>query len=190
MSTQCNCEKQFSQIVLIQTIQFSLSTVSMSKTVLFQTIQFCISTQFSSIWPIDMTQSAATTPDQSGLGSDGNKRGTLHFPKLRHYWNLTIRLYSVIYRTLVGEVLPLGRDAVSVFNSPSRLGNYCIGVIWQIRNWLYFYFSSLHRILWLGLKVFYDYFIWYLFRITWWRRMNIILDWKEIFDTFWIFVKE
>ena len=37
---------QFSQTVLIQTIQFSLSTVSMSKTVLYQTIQFSISTQF------------------------------------------------------------------------------------------------------------------------------------------------
>ena len=32
--------------VLFQTIQFSVSTVSMSKTVPFQTIQFSISTQF------------------------------------------------------------------------------------------------------------------------------------------------
>ena len=31
--------------VLFQTIQFSVSTVSMSKIVLFLTIQFCISTQ-------------------------------------------------------------------------------------------------------------------------------------------------
>ena len=29
---------------------------------------------FSSIWPIDMTQSGATTPGQSGLGSDSNER--------------------------------------------------------------------------------------------------------------------
>ena len=35
--------------ILFQTIQFSVSTVSLSKTVLLQTIQFCISTQFSSI---------------------------------------------------------------------------------------------------------------------------------------------
>ena len=28
-------------------------------------------------------------------------RGALHFPKLIHYWNLTIRLFSVISRTLV-----------------------------------------------------------------------------------------
>ena len=37
---------QFSQTVLIQTIQFSVSIVSMSKTVVFQTIQFCTNTQF------------------------------------------------------------------------------------------------------------------------------------------------
>ena len=29
-------------------------------------------------------------------------RGTLHFPKLHHYWNLTIRLYSVISGHLLG----------------------------------------------------------------------------------------
>ena len=45
---------QFIQTVLIQTIQFSLSTVSMSKTVLFLTIHFCINTQFSSIGPYQM----------------------------------------------------------------------------------------------------------------------------------------
>ena len=28
-------------------------------------------------------------------------RGTLHSPKLQHYWNLTIRLFSVISRTFV-----------------------------------------------------------------------------------------
>ena len=37
------------------------------QTVLFQTIQF------SSIWPINMTLSSATTPSQSGPGSDGNE---------------------------------------------------------------------------------------------------------------------
>ena len=45
----------------------------MSKTVPFQTIQFSISTQFSFIWPIDRTLLGATTPGQSGLGSNGNK---------------------------------------------------------------------------------------------------------------------
>ena len=52
MSTQFNCQKYFyfklfslfKQLYI--TIQFSVSTVSMSKTVLFKTIQFSISTQF------------------------------------------------------------------------------------------------------------------------------------------------
>ena len=38
---------QFSQTVLMQTIQFNVSIVSMSKTVLYQTIQFSINTQFN-----------------------------------------------------------------------------------------------------------------------------------------------
>ena len=49
--------------------QFSLNV----KTVLSKAIQFNISTQFSSIWPIDRTQSGATTPGPSGLGSDGSE---------------------------------------------------------------------------------------------------------------------
>ena len=43
------------------------------ETALFQTIQFSVSTQFSFIWPIYMILSDATTPGQSGPGSDGNK---------------------------------------------------------------------------------------------------------------------
>ena len=49
MSTQFNCQKHFHFKLLLQlyiTIQFSVSTVSMSNTVQFQTIQFSISTQF------------------------------------------------------------------------------------------------------------------------------------------------
>ena len=50
-------------------------------------------------------------------------RGTPHSPKLQHYWNLTIRLFSVISRTLIeeGGVLLLCRDAVNVFCSPPHL---------------------------------------------------------------------
>ena len=49
MSTQFNCQKHFHFKLCEQlyiTIQFSVSTISMSKTVKFQTIQFSISTQF------------------------------------------------------------------------------------------------------------------------------------------------
>ena len=90
----------------------------MSKIVLFLRIQFSISTQFSSNWPIDRIPSGATTPGQSEPGSNGNE-GVLHIPpKLQHYWSLTIRLFSIIFRTLIGGVLLLSRDAVSVFYSP------------------------------------------------------------------------
>ena len=52
----------------------------MSKTVPFQTIQFSISMQFSSIWPLDRALLDATTPGQSGSGSDGNE-GVLCIPQ-------------------------------------------------------------------------------------------------------------
>ena len=89
-------------------------------TVLFQTIQFSISAQLSSIWPIDRTLSGATTPGQSRPGSDGKWWGIPHYLKRQHYWNLTIRLES--FRTLVGGVLRLCRDAVGVFYCTCRLG--------------------------------------------------------------------
>ena len=45
------------------------------------------------------------------------------FPKLQHYWSLTIWLFSVISKTLVGDgVLPLCRDAVGIFYNPNRQG--------------------------------------------------------------------
>ena len=85
-----------SKTVLFKTILFGISTQLNDKTVPFQTIQFSISikvlilkqfyfnfsknAQFSSIWPIDRTLSGATTPDQSGPGSDGNE-GYSAFPK-------------------------------------------------------------------------------------------------------------
>ena len=52
----------------------------MSKTLLFQAILFSICTLFSSIWPIDRTLSGATTPGESGPGSEAIKRYS-SFPK-------------------------------------------------------------------------------------------------------------
>ena len=75
-STQFNCQKHF------YFKQFSLAQVSNLniKTVLFQVIQFSISTQFTSIWLIDRALLGATTPGQSGHGSNGNKE-VLHIPQ-------------------------------------------------------------------------------------------------------------
>ena len=60
----------------------------------------------------------------SGPGNDGNE-AVLRIPqKLQHYWNLTIRLFSVISRTLVRVVLPISREAAGVFYSPrERIGS-------------------------------------------------------------------
>ena len=117
------------------------------KTVLFQAIQFGLSTHFSPIWPIDSNPIAATTQSQSGPGSDG-KEGVLHIPLSssitgtspsdclvsypghllqESYSSAELQLvYSTapanwVTRRLVGGVLPLCRDAVSLFYSPSQL---------------------------------------------------------------------
>ena len=90
----------FIQIInSIQTIQFSVSTVSTSKTALFQVIQFSIRTHFNSIRPIGPYLSRPEWTKERKQW-----RGAPLSPKLQHYWNLTIRLFSVISRTLVGGV--------------------------------------------------------------------------------------
>ena len=53
----------------------------------------------SSFCPRDRILSGATTPGQSGPGSNGNEK--VLCPPLQHYWSLAIRLFSVISRTLV-----------------------------------------------------------------------------------------
>ena len=61
--------------------QLYLKSVQLNiKSYVFQTIQFSVSTPFSSIWPIGKTLSGATTPGQSGPGSDGNE-GVVRIPQ-------------------------------------------------------------------------------------------------------------
>ena len=76
------------QLSFVKTIQFRVSTVSMSKPVLFRAIQFSISTQFSSIWPIDRSLSGAATLGQSGLGSDGIPQSSSFI--IRYVWEIYI----------------------------------------------------------------------------------------------------
>ena len=59
---------------------FLFQAIQVSQTVLVQTIQFSISTQFSSIWPIDRALSGATTSGKGEPASDGNK-GVLCIPR-------------------------------------------------------------------------------------------------------------
>ena len=78
----------------------------------------------TSIWPIDRALSGTTTMEQSGPGSDGNKGGTLYSPKLQN-WSLTIRLFSVIFKILIGggDLNPLQRCSQCIQQPcPHRLG--------------------------------------------------------------------
>ena len=101
-------------------VHFLVYTQPNIKAVLFQTTQFSISTQFkcqTSILPIDRTHQVLLLQIRVVLGVIAMK-GYSAFPKLQHYWSLTIGLFSVIYRTLVKKVLILYRNAVGVFCSP------------------------------------------------------------------------
>ena len=86
----------------IWTIQFSVSTISISKTVLLQVIQFSISIHFSSTWFIDRALIRCYHSAAMQAWEQWQWRGTMHSPNLQHYWNLIIRLFSVISMTLVG----------------------------------------------------------------------------------------
>ena len=76
-----------------------------------------------SIQLIDRTLSSATIPSQSEPESDGNEEVT-HTPQ---NWSLTIKLFSVISRKLVGGVSYLAAEKQSVYSKspadliPSRL---------------------------------------------------------------------
>ena len=70
-----------------------------------------------------MALSGATTPGQSGHGSDGNE-GVLHIPQSSSTAGTSPSDCLVSYpEHSLGGVLPLCKDAVSVFYSPSWLGN-------------------------------------------------------------------
>ena len=119
---------QFSQTVLIQTVQFSIIIIFVYtqlniETVLFQVIQFSISMQFTSIWPIDRTLSDVPTPGQSGSGSDGNE-GILYIPQISSITGTSPSdcLESYPGHMLEGGTYSSAEKPFGVFYSPSRLG--------------------------------------------------------------------
>ena len=73
---------------------------------------------------MDRTLSGATTPGQSGRGSNGNE-GVLRIPQSPSITGTSLSDRSASYPgySLGGGVLTLCRGAVGVFFSPSRLGN-------------------------------------------------------------------
>ena len=119
---------QFSQTVLIKTIQFNISIVFVYpelniKTVQFQAIQFSISMQFSCIWLRDsILSSSATTPSQSGPWSDGSE-GVLRILQSSSITGISPPDCLVSFPGHLLGVLLLCRGAVGVFYSSSRLGN-------------------------------------------------------------------
>ena len=118
-------EKKNKKTIIFQTIQISivfvftqsfLNTIFFAytqlndQTVLFQTIHLIISMHFKCQTVIRCYH--------SGLVWSWERwqwRGTLHSRKLHHNWSQNFRSFSVISRELVGRVLPLCWDAVSVF---------------------------------------------------------------------------
>ena len=75
--------------------------------------------QFSSIWPTDRTLSGVITSGQSEPGSDCNER-VLFIPQS------TLRLFSVIYRTLIkGRVVYPSAEVQSMYSSVPA--NWTIG---------------------------------------------------------------
>ena len=75
-----------------------------------------------SIWPIDGSLTGTTTPDRSGLGSNGNK-GVLYISQSsRTEASFSDGLVSYPGRLLEVGVFSHERDKVGVFYSPSQLG--------------------------------------------------------------------
>ena len=94
----CNTENSIKHVSFV-------NTKLNAQTVLFQTIQFIISHLFSqfqchdpSIGPYQVLPLRAKV-DQGRW----KLRGTPHYPKLHLYWSLTIGLFNVIIKTLVGR---------------------------------------------------------------------------------------
>ena len=72
----------------------------------------------------------ATSPSQSGSGSNGNER-IPYIPQTSRTRTSPSMLVCAIYRALIGgRVLAICRDSVSVFYSPSRLGYSFIVSLW------------------------------------------------------------
>ena len=78
-----------------------------------------------SIWTIDRSLSGATTPGQSGPGSDGNKRvlGITQSSSITRASPLDCFM-SYLGHSLERGIIPLCRDTVSLFYSPSLLSVY------------------------------------------------------------------
>ena len=118
------------KMFLFQAIQFNYKyIVSISKTVPFQTIQFSIGTHFR-LGPIKCYHSGPECTWERWQW-----RSTQDSSKLQHYWNLIIRLFSAISRTLAVGSLTSLQEAVGVFYRPSLLSKKMLWELCQRKSW-------------------------------------------------------
>ena len=107
-------------------------------------VQILCNNLLTSIWPLDWTLTGITTPGQSVLGSNTYPQSSTtgvsltdvvkcHTQEIYIFGGPTIRLFRFMSRSPVGWVLPLCREAVSVFYSPGRLGNSRVNVLSYIK---------------------------------------------------------
>ena len=92
--------------------------VKLSKTFLFQTIQFNISMPLVLFNPKIGPYQVLPCWARVDLGAMAMK-GCSAFPKAPASQEPPIRLFSVIFRTVIGRIVRLFRGAVGVFYSPS-----------------------------------------------------------------------
>ena len=127
-STKFNSSKYCdeSQTIQHQSFVYTQETV---KTVLFQAIQFSLSHLFAhSLKVKQFYLNQRSDPIRWNHSRPEwtlehlQLKSTPHFLKLQHKWSLTIGLFNVISRTLVGGSLTLCWVAVSVLYSPTRPG--------------------------------------------------------------------
>ena len=121
---------------------FLFGAIQSSQTVLIQTIQFSISMQFLFYLTHRKCPIRCYHSGPEWTWEQCQWRGTPHSPN--PHWNLAIRLFSVISRTLVGEVLPLRRKPIGVFYSPSRLVKYLLIFLHLWKTMIILNYIALH----------------------------------------------
>ena len=102
-------------------IQLSINSIK------HQSFVYIVKWSNSSIWPIDMTLSDATSLGKSEPGSEANKK-ILRIPQNSSIVRASPLDCLVPYPGLSLGVFTRCRDAVGVFYSPSRLSNIVFAV--------------------------------------------------------------
>ena len=132
-----------SKTVPFQTIQISISTqfkskysLIVKKTFLFQATQFIINMQLYLTNRLDPIRFYHSGPEWTW--EQWQWWGALHSPKLQHHWNLTIRLFRVIYRTLIGGSYPSAKVQL-VYSTDPLLGKEKLKEIVALYIYIYIY---------------------------------------------------